>query len=110
MAILLKIYSNHYWERAMGKVGHAKITIFQSLEVKQSFGRVRKQTFHHERFILLFYFLLKGFIQPQAQQGAKKAAQKPSGSRRHMPTYSGTFGFLKRRIPSLNQKSQKYSL
>lgn len=39
-----------YWERAMSKVGHAKINIiiFQSLEVKQSFRRVRNQTFNHE--------------------------------------------------------------
>lgn len=68
MAIPLKTYSNHYWEKAICKVGHAKIIIiiFQSLAVKQSFRRVRKQTFHHDWIILWFYFLLQDLIQPQA--------------------------------------------
>lgn len=96
MAIPLKTYSNHYWERTMGKAGHAKIIviIFQSLEVKQSFRRVRKETFHHEQILLWFYFLLQDLIQPQARQGTERAAEKPSGSRRDIPTYSRTFAFF----------------
>lgn len=95
MAIPLKTYSNHCWERAMSKVGHAKIIIiiFQSLEVKQSFRRVRKQTFHHEQIILQFYFLWQALTQPQARQGTERAAAKPSGSRREIPAYSRTFVF-----------------
>lgn len=95
MAIPLKAYSNHYWERAMSKVGHAKINliVFQSLEVKQSFGRVRNQIFHHELIIHWFYFLLQDLNQPQAQQGTRRAAEKRSGSRRDVPMHSRTSAF-----------------
>lgn len=79
----------------MSKAGHAKIIVivFQSLEVKQSFRRVRKEMFHHKRIIFWFYFLLQDLIQPQAWQGTERAAEKPSGSRRHIPMYSRTFAF-----------------
>lgn len=69
----LKAYSNHYWERVMSKVGNAKLNtiLFQSLEVKRSFRRVRNQTFHHEWIKHWFYFLLQDLNQPQAWQGMK---------------------------------------
>lgn len=93
MAIPLKAYSNHYWEKAMSKVGRAKINIFQSLKVKQSFRRVRNQTFHREWIIQWFYFLLQDLNQPQARHGTRRAAEKSCGSRRDLPMHSRTSAF-----------------
>lgn len=58
MAISLKAYSNHYWERAVSKVGHAKtnIIIFQSLEVKPSEGSGIKHFIMNELYIGFTYF------------------------------------------------------
>lgn len=91
----LKAYSNHYWERVMSKVGNAKLNtiLFQSLEVKQSFRRVRNQTFHHEWIKHWFYFLLQDLNQPQAWQGMRKATEKLSGSRTDIPMHSRTSAF-----------------